>query len=87
MVNTVPDLPVSLNTVIMLEKYLNPDIDQLQEKYSDIIKVDVEKFNNIQLTHIDMIVMQSNVPFPVVVPAFPQITTDSWLDYGKKLEK
>ena len=33
-----------------------------------------------------MIVMQKNVPFPVIVPSFPQVTTDSKLDYGKRIK-
>ncbi len=86
LIKTVPNLSDSLNTVIMLEKYLNPYINQLQEKYSDNIEVDVKQFNDIKLTRIDMIVMQSNVPFPIMVPSFPQITTDSRLDYGKRME-
>ena len=70
----------------MIKDYLNPYIEQLQKKYSDRIRVNVEQFNNIHLTRIDMIVMQKNVPFPVMVPSFPQVTTDSKLDYGKRME-
>ncbi len=76
----------SLNALIMIKDYLNPYIEQLQKKYSDRIRVNVEQFNNIHLTHIDMIVMQKNVPFPIIVPNFPQVTTDSKLDYGKRME-
>ncbi len=86
LVETVPDLSDSLKTAIMLERYMNPYIDQLQEKYGNSIEIDVEQFNNIKLTRIDMLVMQTNVPFPIMVPGFPQITTDPWLDYGKKME-
>ena len=84
--NTVPNLSDSLNTLIMIRDYLNPYIDQLQEKYNDQIQVNVEQFNKIRLTRTDMIVMQTNVPFPVMVPGFPQITTDSKLDYGKRIK-
>ena len=84
--NTVPNLSDSLNTLIMIRDYLNPYIDQLQEKYNDQIQVNVEQFNKIRLTRTDMIVMQTNVPFPIMVPGFPQLTTDSRLDYGKKME-
>lgn len=67
-------------------KYLNPYIDQLQAKYNDVIKINVEEFEKIKLTRIDMFVTQYNVPFPVVVPAFPQVTTDHKLDYGRRME-
>lgn len=72
----------SLNTIRIIEDHLNSYIDQLQGKYSDKIMVNVEEFNNIKLTRIDMIVLQQNAPFPVVVPGFPQVTTDNRLDYG-----
>jgi len=86
LIETVPDLSDSLKTAVMLERYMNPYIDQLQEKYGNSIEVDVEQFNNIKLTRIDMLVMQTNVPFQIMVPSFPQVTTDPWLDYGKKME-
>jgi hypothetical protein len=86
LIETVPDLTDSLKTAIMLERYMNPYIDQLQEKYGSSIEVDIEQFNNIKLTRIDMLVMQTNVPFQIMVPSFPQVTTDPWLDYGKKME-
>ena len=71
----------------VVEEHLNPYIDELQEKYSDVIAVDVDHFNDIELTRIDMFATQRNVPFPIVVPSFPQVTTDPWLDYGKKMDK
>jgi len=68
-----------------ITQYLDPYADSLQAKYSDQIEVNIEAFNDAQLTRIDMFTIQENVPFPVYVPAFPQITTDSKLDYGKKM--
>jgi len=83
---TITNLSDSLNTLVMIEDYLNPYIDQLQKKYNGRISVNFKQFNDIQLTRLDMIVMQTNVPFPVMVPGFPQVTTDSKLDYGKRME-
>jgi len=68
-----------------ITKTLDPYVKQLHEKYNEYIKIDVEKFENIQLTKIDMLVTQQNVPFPIVVPGFPQLTTYNKLDYGKKM--
>ena len=82
----IPDLSDSLNVVTVIEEYLNPYIDELQEKYSDRVEVNVQQFNDIHLTHIDMYATQQNVPFPVMVPAFPSVTTDYKLDYGKRIE-
>ena len=82
----VPNLSDSLNAVAVIEEYLNPYIDELQEKYSDCVELNVQEFNDIHLTHIDMFVIQENVPFTALVPAFPSVTTDYKLDYGKRIE-
>jgi len=63
---------------------LNPIIDSLQAVYSDQIKIDMDAFEAIELTATDMMVTQRGVPYPVMVPSFPILTTDSRLDYGSK---
>ena len=69
----------------LIEKYLNDYIAQLQQKYSDRIEIDTDKFNELQLNRIDMYVIQKNVPYPDVVPSFPELTSLHLLNYGKKL--
>jgi len=69
-----------------INNYLNAYVDSLQSKYSPLIEINVEEFEKIQLTRIDLFVMQTNVPYPVVVPGFPLLTTDTRLDYGRKME-
>lgn len=69
-----------------IEKYLNPYIDSLQQKYCSVIKINVDQLNTISLTHTELIVLQSNVPFPLYVPSFPLLTTDNKLNYGQKLD-
>ncbi|MBK7107052.1 MAG: hypothetical protein IPH62_17400 [Ignavibacteriae bacterium] len=85
--SVLPDSVKELNYVEVLEEYLNKYIDSLQTKYSEKIKIDVEAFNEIDLTSIDMNVNYNDQPFSRVVPSFPIITTDNKLDYGKKIEK
>ncbi|MCK4813356.1 MAG: hypothetical protein KAT14_05400 [Candidatus Marinimicrobia bacterium] len=80
--NIISDKENGMNTIT---KYLNPYINSLQEKYNDEIEVNVDEFNKIQLTRIDMFALQENVPFPIMVPAFPQVTTDHKLNYGRKM--
>lgn len=80
-----PEKSDSLQMIPLIETYLNPQVDRLQEKYQDQIEVNVNAFNAIELTRIDMFATQQNVPFPVIVPSFPQLTTDHKLDYGKKM--
>ncbi|MCG2716924.1 MAG: hypothetical protein L6422_11775, partial [Candidatus Marinimicrobia bacterium] len=69
-----------------IEQDLNPYIDRLQEKYNDVIEINTDRFEEIQLTRIDLFVMQNKAPFPIVVPGFPNLTTDNKLDYGKRME-
>ncbi|MCF8242288.1 MAG: hypothetical protein K9J16_12950 [Melioribacteraceae bacterium] len=75
------------NVFAVINDFLNPYIDTLQKKYSEVIEINVEEFNKIKLTGIDMFAVQENVPYPIIVPGFPQLTTDRHLDYGSKMNK
>lgn len=70
----------------IVETYLNPFIDSLQVKYSSEVEINTDLFERIELTGIDMFAIQKNVPFGVLVPSFPILTTDNRLDYGRKME-
>lgn len=65
---------------------MKPLVDSLQVIYSDRIEIDTDLFETIELTSIDMSVMQYGVPYPKVVPPFPILTNDDRLDYGRKKE-
>jgi len=82
---TVPDSATDMNYLWVIERYLNAHADSLQKKYSDIIEFDIDEYEKIKLTRIDMSVTQQNVPFPIIVPSFPLVTTDNVLEYGKKM--
>ncbi len=69
-----------------IKQYLNPLVDSLQVKYSGEIEINTDLFEHTTLTRIDLFVMQSGVPYPIVSPGFPVLTTDSKLNYGKKME-
>jgi hypothetical protein len=71
----------------ILDKYLNPYVEGLEKKYSDKIYIDTDILTKLKLTQIDLLATERNVPFPLVVPAFPVLTTDNRLDYGQKLDK
>lgn len=81
----IKDSSEELHYMQVIEKYLDVPVDSLQKKYADKIEIDVEEFNKIELTRIDMNVIEKNVPFPRVVPSFPLVTTDNALDYGRKM--
>ncbi|MBN1559380.1 hypothetical protein JW998_03975 [candidate division KSB1 bacterium] len=84
--SVLPDSLTEMPYMPVIENYLNPLVDSLQAKYSDVIKVDVEAFDDIRLTRVDMSVIQQNVPFAKIVPSFPLVTTDNALDYGQKMQ-
>jgi hypothetical protein len=62
---------------------LNPHIRQLRERYRDEIEINVEMLKDIELTRTDMMVMHQREAFPIVVPAFPQLTDMHEINYGK----
>ena len=61
---------------------VNPIIDSLQYIYADQIEINIDAFEAIKITATDMVV--SGVPYTIMVPSFPIITTDNRLDYGSK---
>jgi len=69
-----------------IQEYLNPYVDSLQAKYSDRIEINTAAFEKIKLTDIDLFALQSGVPYPIISPTFPILTTDSKLNYGRKLQ-
>ncbi len=81
-----PDSVEEMEYIPLIETYLNPLVDSLQQKYSDQIEVEVQAFNDLKLTRIDMSVIQENVPYAKVVPSFPLVTTDNRLDYGRRMK-
>lgn len=74
------------NYVEVIERDLNPYVRSLQQKYAARIEINTEAFEKIDLTSVSMFVVQRNVPFPVVVPGFPVVTTLHALDYGRKMK-
>ncbi len=80
------DQDFSKNYMSAIKNYLNPYIDSLQAKYSDQIEINTDEFEKIELTRIDLVALQDNVPYPQVVPGFPILTTDNQMNYGKILE-
>ena len=76
----------NLRYINVIRDSINPLIDRLQQKYNDIIEINLDAFKKIKLSRIDMTVVQKNVPFPVIVPTFLLLTTDNLIDYGKKIE-
>lgn len=68
-----------------LLSYLNEYVNSLFKKYSGKIEINVERFNKISLSRIDLFALQPNEAYPIYVPAFPELTYKNNLNYGKKL--
>tara|TARA_B110000438_G_scaffold38628_1_gene38399 strand:- start:18951 stop:20417 length:1467 start_codon:yes stop_codon:yes gene_type:complete len=62
--------------------HFGPVIDSLQQAYSSQIKINMDVFETLELTSTDMVVTQRGIPYPIVVPSFPILTSDNRLDYG-----
>lgn len=62
--------------------HFDPIIDSLQQAYTKQIKINMNAFEKIELSSTDMLVTQRGLPYPIVVPSFPIITSDNRLDYG-----
>ena len=75
----------SQNQMAVIEKTLNPYIDQLQEKYHKKVELDFDAFESIELTTIDLFVKQPEMPYKYVVPMFPVVTNDHLLEYVKSM--
>ena len=71
----------------IINESLNPFVNSLQQKYSDTVLINFKEFDKLRLTNIDMFAISENVPYPVIVPDFPLLTTDHNIDYGKILEE
>jgi len=67
-------------------EFMNPKMDSLQNVYSDQIEINIDAFEKIKLTSTDMMVIQRGVPYPILVPSFPILTSDNKLDYGKRVD-
>jgi|SaaInlStandDraft_4_1057021.scaffolds.fasta_scaffold12242_1 hypothetical protein len=82
--NHMKDSSQKINYVQLVEQYLNPVVDSLQNAYSDIIEIDMDLFEDISLSRIDMLALKDYLPYPVTTPSFPLLTNDHILDYGTR---
>jgi hypothetical protein len=73
----------SMNRMKVLDEVMNPFIRTLQQKHSDIIKINIKEFEDIKLSSLDMIALQPDQAFSFIVPLFPELTTLNKLDYGE----
>ena len=80
-----PDSTLLSNESMLIEEVLNPIVNDLQKKYNDQTFIAADWLEDIGISTIDMSVIQPQMPYSVMVPAFPKMTTDTRLDYGQSL--
>tara|TARA_B100000902_G_scaffold299029_1_gene286464 strand:- start:990 stop:2399 length:1410 start_codon:yes stop_codon:yes gene_type:complete len=73
------------NYLDIIDEHLNDYIMQLFEKYSNDIYINFDLLDEIQLTHIDLFAYRKGIPYPLIVPNFPILTTKYDINYGNKL--
>lgn len=69
----------------IIGNHLNSYVDSLQQKYYQKIRLNVDEFESIPLTRIDVLVKQNDQPYPYLVPRFPVLTTDHLIEYVTKM--
>ena len=77
----------NVDHIFVLENYLNNFVDSLQNKYSESIQINLNEFNKINLSRIQMSATYSNAPYKSIVPSFPILTTSFSIDYGNNIEE
>ena len=68
----------------LVKNILNQESESLFNQYSESIVIDVDMFNEIELSRTDMIVININKPYQLTVPPFPTLTIKNNLNYGVK---
>jgi hypothetical protein len=71
----------------IVTNYLTPYVNSLQKKYTNDIKINIQEFDNIELTTIDLTALRPDQPYPIVTPSFPLVTNNHRLDYGKIMQQ
>jgi hypothetical protein len=76
------------NYLKILNSHLNSYVNDLQTKYYRKIELNIDEFEKIRLTKIDLYVQHVGVPYKQTVPGFPLLTTNHQLGYiAKRIEK
>ncbi len=74
------------NYMSIIGEHLNAYVDSLQQKYYKKIHLNFDEFERIALSSIDLYVKQKSQPYQVVVPRFPVLTTDHYIQYIAKMK-
>lgn len=70
-----------------LEKAFDAYLQDLEKKHSAEIRVNMDEFDNLELSGIQVFVQKEHVPYPVATPSWPIFTTNNKMDYQVMGEK
>jgi hypothetical protein len=80
--------PVFDSTVTDTTKYMNAIadalLDSLKQRYAGRIQINSDELNKIKLNRTPFSAYEVNVPYPMAVPSFPNITDKSKIEFAKK---
>jgi hypothetical protein len=83
--------PVFDSTVTDTTKFMNAIadalIDSLKQCYDGRIQINMDELNKIKLNRTPFSAYEANVPYPMAVPSFPNITNQSKVEFNKKGSK
>lgn len=61
------------------DKYFQAYIDSLFTMYKNDIEINTQEFEKVKLTPINMYAVKQFVSYPMIVPAFPELTSNNRL--------
>jgi hypothetical protein len=71
----------------IISNHLNAYVDSLQQKYYKKVQLNFDEFESIALSSIDLYVTQKSQPYQTVVPRFPVLTTDHYIQYITRMKE
>jgi len=77
----------SIGRTLAMNKYFDDFIFNLQQKYENEIEIDLDGLAQLDITRVNLFAIQQNVPYPVVVPSFPILTSKDKIEYGSTKTK
>ncbi len=78
---TLPDTTDPMRQYKLQEAFRDY-LNNLREKYHDEIQVNMDAFEELEITNTQLFVMQNQVPYPIAVPNWPMFDTENKVDYN-----
>jgi hypothetical protein len=63
-------------------KFWESYVNDVKMKYDSTVHINVPAFKEIELTKIDMVAIKPGMPYPVIVPDFPEFISSKFMHFG-----